>query len=103
MKIIDLARVIAPEAIQEIVGIRPGEKLHEQMISEQDSFYTYEYPEHFKILPAIHNWSADPARIKDGKRVPDGFVYASDSNSIWMNEEEMQTWIETNQSKIGSF
>ena len=52
MKITDLACAVAPEAKQEIVGIRPGEKLHEQMISEEDSFYTYEYPDYFKILPA---------------------------------------------------
>ena len=55
MKITDLACAVAPEAKQEIVGIRPGEKLHEQMISEEDSFYTYEYPDYFKILPAINN------------------------------------------------
>jgi FlaA1/EpsC-like NDP-sugar epimerase len=51
MNVSDLARVIAPAAKQEIVGIRPGEKLHEQMIGAEDSHYTYEYPEHFKILP----------------------------------------------------
>ncbi|MEC7729152.1 MAG: UDP-N-acetylglucosamine 4,6-dehydratase (inverting) [Pseudomonadota bacterium] len=102
MKVTDLARVVAPDARQEIVGIRPGEKLHEQMIGAEDSHYTYEYPEHFKILPAIHDWSADAARIKDGKKVPEGFVYSSDNNSEWMTDAELQAWIDANRDKIGS-
>lgn len=102
MKVTDLARVIAPKAIQEVVGIRPGEKLHEQMISPEDANYTYEYPDHFKILPVINNWSMDPARIKDGKKVSEGFVYASDNNTEWMSVSALQTWIETNREKIGS-
>ncbi|WP_346351159.1 UDP-N-acetylglucosamine 4,6-dehydratase (inverting) [Oceanimonas sp. AH20CE76] len=102
MKVTDLARVVAPEAKQEIVGIRPGEKLHEQMIGAEDAHYTYEYPEHYKILPQINNWDKDVNRIKDGKRVPEGFVYASDNNAEWMSDEELQSWIETNREKIGS-
>lgn len=102
MKVTDLARVVAPDAKHEIVGIRPGEKLHEQMIGAEDSYYTYEYPEHFKILPAIHDWSADAARIKDGKKVPEGFVYSSDNNTEWMSQDELQAWIAANREKIGS-
>jgi UDP-N-acetylglucosamine 4,6-dehydratase (inverting) len=102
MKVTDLARVIAPAARQQVVGIRAGEKLHEQMISVEDALYTYEYPEHFKILPVINNWSSDPARIKDGKKVPEGFVYASDNNPEWMSDSDLQTWIEFNREKIGS-
>lgn len=102
MKATDLACVIAPSAQQEIVGIRPGEKLHEQMIGEEDAFHTYEYPEHFKILPAIHKWDKDAARIKDGKPVPDGFRYTSDNNSEWMSNADLQSWIEANRDKIGS-
>ncbi|MHA7808498.1 MAG: UDP-N-acetylglucosamine 4,6-dehydratase (inverting) [Marinobacter adhaerens] len=102
MKVTDLARVVAPDAKHEIVGIRPGEKLHEQMIGAEDSYYTYEYPEHFKILPAIHDWSADAARIKDGKKVPEGFVYSSDNNTEWMSQEDLQAWIDANREKIGS-
>lgn len=102
MKVTDLARVVAPDAKQEIVGIRPGEKLHEQMIGAEDSYYTYEYPEHFKILPAIHDWSADAARIKDGKKVPEGFVYSSDNNTEWMSQDDLQSWIDANREKIGS-
>lgn len=102
MKVSDLARAVAPEASHKVVGIRPGEKLHEQMISEEDAYYTYEYPEHFKILPAIHNWHTTGERIKDGVRVPEGFSYTSDNNSEWMSIEALQAWIRDNQAKIGA-
>lgn len=102
MKVTDLAHVVAPEAALEFVGIRPGEKLHEQMIGSEDSFYTYEYPEHFKILPAIHNWDRDSNRIKDGTRVAEGFSYTSDNNPEWMSPDELRTWIEANREKIGN-
>lgn len=102
MKVTDLARVVAPECKQEVVGIRPGEKLHEQMIGAEDSYYTYEYPEHFKILPTINEWASSSERIKDGKKVPEGFVYASDNNAEWMTDAQLQTWIDTNSEKIGS-
>ena len=84
-----------------MVGIRPGEKLHEQMISAEDSLSTFEYPEHFKILPAINNWNADARRIKDGLRVPEGFVYSSDNNADWMSAQQLREWIDANAGKIG--
>lgn len=102
MRVTDLARVVAPNAAQEIVGIRPGEKLHEQMISPEDSYTTYEYPEHFKILPVINDWGNCSNRIKDGKKVPEGFVYSSDNNTEWMSDEQLTTWIDTNIDKIGN-
>nr|WP_294867089.1 UDP-N-acetylglucosamine 4,6-dehydratase (inverting) [uncultured Pseudogulbenkiania sp.] len=102
MKVTDLAKVIAPNARQEIIGIRPGEKLHEQMISAEDSYYTYEYPEHFKILPVINNWSTCEKRIKNGKKVHEGFIYSSDNNSEWMDAGTLRTWIDQNNEKIGS-
>ena len=101
MKVVDLANAIAPEAKLEFVGIRPGEKLHEQMISEEDSFYTYEYPEHFKILPAINNWHTSSERIKDGCKVAEGFSYTSDNNSEWMSAQVLQAWVAENEQKIG--
>lgn len=101
MKVTDIARVVAPEARQEIIGIRPGEKLHEQMIGVEDSYYTYEYPEHYKILPQINGWANDTKRIKDGVKVAEGFVYASDNNSEWMSDAELQGWIDANQGHIG--
>ena len=103
MKIVDLARAVAPDARHEIVGIRPGEKMHEQMIGIEDSHHTYEYEAHFKVLPSIHNWSADPFRIKDGRKVPSDFVYASDTNSQWMATQTLQAWLEENREKLGAF
>lgn len=100
MKVIDVARVIAPHAKQDIIGIRPGEKLHEQMISAEDSYNTYEYHEHFKILPQINGWSDDQERIKDGVKVPEGFVYASDSNPSWMSDVELKAWIDAKADSI---
>ena len=102
MKVTDLARVLAPEAKQKIVGIRPGEKIHEQMIGEEDAHFTYEYPEHFKILPQINGWDVDPKRIKNGNRVPDGFVYSSGNNADWMTDDQLRAWIDANASKIGA-
>ena len=101
MKVTDVASVVAPEAEQEVVGIRPGEKLHEQMIGFEDAPYTYEYPEHFKILPAINNWDKDSDRIKNGKRVPEGFIYSSDNNEEWMTDEQLKNWLDSNYEKIG--
>jgi FlaA1/EpsC-like NDP-sugar epimerase len=102
MKVSELASVVAPRARQEVVGIRPGEKVHEQMIGVEDAHYTYDYPEHFKILPAINGWDACTKRIKDGKRVPECFSYTSDNNTEWMQPEELQVWIDANRDKIGS-
>lgn len=101
MKIVDLAKVIAPNAKLEIVGIRPGEKLHEQMIGAEDAFYTYEYPYYFKILPVINNWGNSSERIKDGKKVPEGFIYSSDNNTEWMSDDELRAWLDSNREKIG--
>ena len=101
MNILEIARAVAPEANIEVVGIRPGEKLHEQMIGEEDAMYTYEYPEHYKILPAINNWSNSPIRIKDGRRVPDGFSYTSSNNQSWMSRVDLEKWISENQKRIG--
>ena len=102
MKVTELAKTVAPEARLDFVGIRPGEKLHEQMIGEEDSFYTYEYPEHYKILPAINNWNNCEKRIKDGQKVAEGFSYTSDNNPEWMSNGDLQDWIIANQHKIGS-
>jgi len=101
MKVTDVAKAVSESAKQKVVGIRPGEKLHEQMIGPEDAMYTYEYPEYYKILPSINNWSHDPDRIKDGKKVPEDFLYSSDNNKDWMEIKELQGWIEKNNDKIG--
>ena len=102
MKMTDLARTVAPDAKFEFVGIRPGEKLHEQMIGEEDAIYTYEYPEHYKILPAINGWNDSKSRIKDGRKVAADFKYTSNNNSEWMSPATLQAWIDANRDKIGS-
>jgi len=102
MKVTDLAQAVAPGAKVDFVGIRPGEKLHEQMIGEEDSYFTYEYPEHYKILPAIESATGRESRVKDGRKVPDGFSYTSDKNPEWMTVETLQTWISLNHHKIGN-
>lgn len=102
MKVTAMGRVVAPEAKQEVVGIRPGEKLHEQMIGAEDAHYTYEYPEHFKILPAINSWDKDANRIKDGQKVPEGFTYSSDTNAEWMSDDDLAAWINANWDNIGA-
>lgn len=102
MKVTDIARVVAPDARHEIIGIRPGEKIHEQMIGIEDAPYTFEYPEHFKILPAIHNWSEDAGRIKNGVPVADDFTYTSANNADWMDDASLQAWISANFDRIGS-
>jgi UDP-N-acetylglucosamine 4,6-dehydratase (inverting) len=101
MNITDIARAVAPEAKHEIIGIRPGEKLHEQMIGSEDALYSYEYTDHYKILPAIHGWSSDPSRIKDGIRVKSDFTYCSDNNVEWMSIDTLRNWITMNNQKIG--
>ena len=100
MKVTELAAAIAPEAKQEIVGIRPGEKLHEQMIGFEDAPYTYEYTDYFKILPAINHWSNTIDQIGDGKLVSPNFVYSSDSNTEWMSRQEVSSWLDTNRKWI---
>lgn len=102
MKITDIALAVDASAKQEEVGIRPGEKLHEQMIGVEDALYTYEYSGHYKILPSINDWSNDLARIGEGVRVAEGFVYNSETNKEWMKIKTLQNWIEVNRNKIGS-
>ena len=100
IKVTDIAKVIAPKAEHRIIGIRPGEKIHEQMIGEDDSFSTFEYKDFYKILPQINNWAKDTKRIKDGKKVKEGFVYNSNNNKKWMNKKELKNWINTNLAEL---
>ncbi len=101
MKVTDIALSINETARHEIIGIRPGEKLHEEMISREDAIYTYEYDNYYKILPAINNWSMDKKRIKKGKLVPESFSYTSDNNKDWMEIKVLKKWLKDNFNKIG--
>lgn len=102
MTILDIAKAVAPGAEHKIIGVRPGEKMHEQMIGLEDAPNTYEYKDHYKILPMIHQWSTDPLRIKSGTKVAENFMYTSDNNTEWMGANELKAWIEGNRKKIGA-
>tara|TARA_B100000579_G_scaffold436433_1_gene462368 strand:- start:919 stop:1914 length:996 start_codon:yes stop_codon:yes gene_type:complete len=96
MKVTELAKVIAPNCSIKIIGIRPGEKLHEQMIGLEDAPTTYLYDGYYKILPAINDWSLDESRIKEGKKVDSNFIYSSENNDEWMTSDQLKAWINKN-------
>lgn len=91
MKVVDIARAVAPHAELKFIGMRPGEKLHEEMISEVDARTTVEYSDHYKILPEI---LARRARSNDGVKCQSDFRYASNTNTLWMSIAELRTWIQ---------
>lgn len=91
MKITDLAEAIAPGCRHEYIGIRPGEKLHEVMIPEDDARNTVEMEDHYIIQPQFHWWSRENCR--GGLPVPDGFRYSSDTNTRWLTIEELRRMV----------
>jgi UDP-N-acetylglucosamine 4,6-dehydratase (inverting) len=96
MNIMDIAKAISSQVNVEIIGIRPGEKLHEQMIGFEDAPFTFEYNDYYKILPSIYELNKDKGRIKDGKKVKDNFTYTSDNNTDWMTVDQLKLWIKEN-------
>lgn len=101
MNITQLGKAVAPDAQQKIVGIRPGEKLHEQMIGVEDAISTFEYADHYKILPVINGWNSDSSRIKGGEKVAEDFTYTSGENKEWMTISQLQVWLKENKAVIG--
>lgn len=93
MNIMELAKAIAPECKHEIVGIRPGEKLHEVMILEDDSRHTLEFDEYYIVEPEFHWWSNETHTANGGKPVLEGFKYASNTNDKWLTVEELKEMI----------
>ena len=93
MKITEIARAIAPDSAVEIIGIRPGEKLHEQMIGLEDAYYTYEYKDYYKILPSIRFWGGEKFKIGEGIKVPEDFTYSSETNPDWMTIKQLQSYL----------
>jgi UDP-N-acetylglucosamine 4,6-dehydratase len=90
MNILDLAKAIAPECEIKIVGIRPGEKLHEVMVPADDVRHTLEYDDYYTIVPTFQDWDARAYMNKNGGRpCPSGFVYSSDTNSRWLTVDEL--------------
>lgn len=88
MKIVDLAKAMAPECEIELVGIRPGEKLHEILVTEEDGRNTVEYDGMYVIMPSHLWWKRQ--NYKDAKRLPEGFVYTSNSNDEWLTVEDLK-------------
>ena len=93
-KITDLAEAMLPGCKMPEVGIREGEKLHEIMVTVEDSLTTYEYDKHFIVYPQF-DWSAHRKSTPTGKRVSDGFSYSSDNNTEWLSVEEIRELIKT--------
>ena len=90
MRIMDLVKALAPECQTEIVGIRPGEKLHEVMVSVDDARQTLELDDHYVIQPQFPWWAAD---VADGKPCAEGFSFGSDSNTRWLTVEELRAMV----------
>lgn len=89
MKVTDLAKAISPHCKVEIVGIRPGEKLHETMITEDDARRTLDFDKYYVIQPEFPWWNAED----EGKSVPEGFSYVSNTNTEWLSVEELRRLI----------
>ena len=98
----DMARAIDPSANLDIVGIRPGEKIHEQMISPEDASSTYDCGDYFTILPSASSSSSELKQHIAGVRVAKGFSYTSDGNTEWMTTNELRSWLESNTDESGS-
>ena len=100
MRIMEILRSVNPNAKSKIVGIRPGEKIHEQMIGLEDAPFTYEYEDYYKILPSINFWHEDSERIGAGQKVPNAFQYNSENNVDWMSSEHLSKWIMANSTAL---
>lgn len=90
--ITDLATAIDPDAEIDVIGIRPGEKLHEEMISEDDARHTYAFDDHYVIAPLMSEWTGERSWLR-GKTLPDGFAYRSDTNDQWLDLDEIRQLI----------
>jgi len=93
-RILDVAEAIGPECKKEIIGIRPGEKVHEEMITSSDSFYTYDLGKYFTIIPSVPNWPLDKfIATFNAVKVPIGFTYNSGENTEWETVATMRALI----------
>lgn len=93
-RILDIAQAIGPECEHQVVGIRPGEKIHEEMITPSDSFYTYDLGKYYTILPSTHKWKLDEfVNEFNAVKVPEGFAYNSGENTDWETVEGLRELI----------
>jgi FlaA1/EpsC-like NDP-sugar epimerase len=100
MKVTDIAQAINPNGKFKIIGIRAGEKIHEQMIGADDANYTYEFKDYYKILPFFKEFKLNKKYIKNGKKVKSNFIYSSDSNKNWMKVKHLKQWLTSNKEKF---
>jgi len=96
MNIVDLARALAPDLPIKTVGIRPGEKLHEVMVTVDDARTTLELPDRYVIEPTFHFWARERVELAGATPVAEDFSYTSDNNAQWLNDEEMRKLIGAN-------
>lgn len=90
----DVAEAVGPECEKKVTGIRPGEKIHEEMITDSDSYYTYDLGKYYTILPSSHRWKLDEfLQHFNGKKVPFGFRYNSGENTEWETVEGLRQLI----------
>lgn len=101
MKVVDIAHTIAPKANLNVIGIRPGEKIHEQMIGAEDAANTFDFGDYFKIFPEVGLLDSTDSRTAGGVKVPKGFTYTSDGNSEWMSVGELSGWLDKNTDSLG--
>ncbi|HOZ76829.1 MAG TPA: UDP-N-acetylglucosamine 4,6-dehydratase (inverting) [Ferruginibacter sp.] len=93
-KILDVAEAVGPECEKKVTGIRPGEKIHEEMITDSDSYYTYDLGKYYTILPSSHRWKLEEFLSHfNGKKVPFGFRYNSGENTEWETVEGLRELI----------
>ena len=93
MNILDIARSVSPSSKIKLIGIRPGEKLHEQMIGQDDARFTYEYSDHFKILPDYLMKSKLIKKLLAKVKKYTKFIYSSETNNEWMTIKELSSWL----------
>lgn len=95
-RITDVAEAIGPECEKQVIGIRPGEKMHEEMITSSDSFYTYDLGRYYAIVPSSPIWSIEEfIEHYNAKKVPEGFRYNSAENEEWETVESLRGLIKT--------
>lgn len=91
MRVQDIAEALAPDCERRIIGIRPGEKVHEVMLTEDEARHATEFEDHFRILPSFPFWEVE---FEPGEELPPGFRYASDKNDTWLSSAEIRTMAE---------
>lgn len=94
MRVTDLASVLAPNAERKVIGMGPGEKLHEVLLAEAESVNTWEVGDRYVLLPSHQTWTTSGRWQTEGRRLADGFSYSSDNNPVWLDEEGLRTLLD---------